>query len=67
MEDRQVRALLSVMNIGAPEGTQWCAWRPEMAGYLADEYKIRDHWRFYLVEEGSELQTRDTGHIVWGI
>lgn len=65
MDERQLRALLTLMNISAPEGTEWCAWSPE-PGYLDKEYDIRDHWRFYLVGPESKMHDSASENLVWG-
>lgn len=65
MDERQIRTILTVMNISAPFEAEWCAWQPEK-GWLDEEYKIRDHWRFYLVDDDSELHSSESGNIIWG-
>lgn len=65
MDERQIRAILAMMNINAPEGTEWCAWQPGREVF-ADDYKIRDHWRFYLVEKDSKMHEDNSDNLLWG-
>lgn len=65
MGEQSIRALLTLMNMSASEGTEWCAWQP-VRSQLDKDYHVREHWRFYLVEEGSQLHEDNTGTILWG-
>lgn len=65
MDESGIRALLTLMNLSAPACTEWCAWQPEK-DWLPRDYEVLDHWRFYLVGQGSELHNSDSGNILWG-
>lgn len=64
VNDDQIRTILSVMNMTAPKDTEWCASSYQNADYITDQYLIRDHWRFYLVEDASVLHDQSEG-IIW--
>lgn len=65
MDERQIRAILALMNIGAPKGSEWCASNYQNSDYITDQYLIRDHWRFYLVEDASVLHEETVDGMVW--
>lgn len=66
MDDQQLRAICTLMNLSAPKGSEWCAWRLEMDDFIVNRYQIKDHIRFYLVANDSEFHEDHNGTLIWG-
>jgi hypothetical protein len=64
MNDQQIRALCTLMNISAPEGTEWCAEKHQSISASAREQGLRGQLRFWLVTDDSEFQ--DDNDLIWG-